>query len=318
MLTPTDIHLLVGVFSKLTTPDNVDIVLGEMVYDEAAQRKRDIDITIRYKNEEGEEVSFVGLQVKDHGRKLGSPEVEQLCLHFKDSRSIKKGGIVSASGYSKPAIKKAAYHQIDLYEFRDWDHSFQDLPHVRFNEDFKLTEVRNVFIKPPDVNYIFDEEITKQELGEFNGKSRVQNIDGTPIPQTSIINELNNNFINKVLQYETIRTQLEKAAIGAEIPINVTLTVETPPVVILSERQVQLKQVNVQGILKKVAEQCATQFKILVKLSDPAYQVGSAISEMSNGLLVGFSTSNNDKSLRLITIPVADRLREKIHQIKIK
>lgn len=318
MLTPTDIHLIVGVFSKLTTPDNVDIVLGEMVYDTASKSKRDIDITIRYKNELGEEVSFVGLQVKDHNRKLGSHEVEQLIQHFKDSKSIKKGGIISASGFTKPAINKAEHHRIDLYKFKDWNDTFKGLSHIRFPPDFRMDEISNVFIKRPDVKYIFDEEFSEQELSEFNGKAKVMNVDGTAIPQTDNLNDLTNNFVNKIFQNESIKLKLEQANINEEIPINVTIQVEKPPVININGRHIQLKQLNINGVVKKQIIQHKAQFKILVKHNDPEYQVGAAICELSNGLLVGLSTSNNDKATKLITIPIADRLRKKIHQIKIK
>jgi hypothetical protein len=208
MLTPTDIHLLVGLFSTLTTPDNVDIVLGEMIYDEASRRKRDIDVTIRYKNDEGEEISFVGLQVKDHNRKLGSPEVEQLCLHFKDSKAIKKGGIVSASGFTTPAKNKAAYHKIDLYEFKDWEYSREYLGHVMFPKDFFVVEMSNRIIQPPHFGYITIEELTKEEQLEVTGSSLVQNVDGTPIPYVKNIQELLYAVINKMMQKDIFNKKL--------------------------------------------------------------------------------------------------------------
>lgn len=318
MLTPTDIHLMVGVFSKLTTPENVDIILGDMVHDIASKTKRDIDITISYKNDLGEEISFVGLQVKDHNRKLGSPEVEQLILHFKDSDSIKKGGIVSASGFTKPAINKAKHHDIDLYEFRDWEHLSNDLPHIQFPESFNFNEESNSFITNPDVQYIIDEELSEVEIADFTGEANVMNLDGTQIPKTKNINDLNNNFINQALQNEIIKLQLEKAKSEEETPINVTLNVETPPVVILNGRSVPLKLLNIRGVMKKHIKSTKAQFKILVKLDDPGYQVGAAITVMSNGSLLGLSTSLNDKSIKLIVIAIADRLLKKIHQIKIK
>ncbi len=319
MLTPIDVHILVGIFSKLTTPDNVDIILGDMVFDDAAKRKRDIDVTIKYRNDSGNEISFVGIQVKDHTRKLGSPEIEQLCLHFKDSSPIKKGGIVSASGFTKPGINKAAAHGIELYEFKDWDHSFKDLPHIRFPENFTLDEITNVFVGKPDVTYLLEkEELTEEEASAFNGNSKVMNQDGTPIPRTRVLSDLNNNFINKSLQHDIISSQLEKAEIGEETPINVTVNIENPPIVVLKDRQIMLQKVNIRGVMIKQVTSRKTHFKILVKLNDPKYQVGAALTELSNGLLMGLSTSNSDKSVKLITVPIADRLRNKIHEIKIK
>ena len=318
MLTPTDVHLIVGVLSKLETPDNVDIVLGEMVYDEASQRKRDIDITIRYKDELGEEVSFVGIQVKDHGRKLGSPEVEQLCQHFKDSKSIRKGGIVSSSGFTKPAINKAAYHKIDLYEFRDWNHSLRELPNVKFDRDFKFKEVTNVFTSKPNVTYIINESLTEDEIANFNGNTQVENSDGTTISKTNNLSYLNNNLINNALISESISEQLNEANVGDFTLIDVVLNIEKPPVAIIKDRKIVLRQAHITGQMQKVQTEIETKFKILTKLNDPNYQIGSAISELTSGQLIGFTTTKNDKSIKLVTIPIADRLRQKIHQLKIK
>ncbi|MFZ4799200.1 MAG: restriction endonuclease [Bacteroidia bacterium] len=318
MLTPTDIHLIVGLFSKITTPNDVDIVLGEMVYDFASKSKRDIDVTIKYKNEKGEEISFVGLQVKDHNRKLGSPEVEQLCLHFKDSKSIKKGGIISASGFTKPAINKAAHHKIDLYEFRNWDHTFKDLSHVQFCDNFYLNEISNDFIEGPHFKYTIDEILSESESAKFNEEALVLDNDGTQIPNIENLKALNKYHINQIFQNETFKLKLQAAQIDEKIPIDADFNLLKPPIVVLMGRQIHLKQCNIRGILEKHNNACKTEFKILVKLDDPEFQVGAAISIISNGSLIGFSTSNFDKSIQLITIPIADRLLKKIHQMKIK
>ena len=46
MLTPTDTHYLVGLLSQLTHPDNVEVELGSMVYDQTTKSLRDVDVTI--------------------------------------------------------------------------------------------------------------------------------------------------------------------------------------------------------------------------------------------------------------------------------
>lgn len=318
MLTPIDIHLLVGLLSKLTTSENVDIVLGEMVYDEAAQKKRDIDVTIRYKNDSGEEVSFVGLQVKDHNRKLGSPEVEQLCMHFKDTPSLKRGGIVSSSGYTEPAIRKAAFHQIDLYELQDWESSGQNLKHIQFDSNFKFHEVTNIFTEKPNVKYIFSQLLSPEEVAAFDHNAKVSNKDGTAIPDTPTLGNLNNNLINQVLQHQPVCQSLEEAAVDGLTPINVDLIIENPVRVLLADKWVELNRAHITGTMKKVQSTRETQFKVLVKLGDPEFQSGCAITETSSGLLMGLSTTQQDKALKLIWIPVADRLKQKIQQLKIK
>jgi hypothetical protein len=317
MLTPIDVHLLVGLLSKLTTPDNVDIVLGQMVYDEAAQKKRDIDITIRYKDDAGQEVSFVGLQVKDHHRKLGSPDVEQLCMHFKDTPSLKRGGIVSSSGYTKPAIRKAAFHKIDLYELQDWERG-QNLRHIQFDPTFKFHEVTNIFTEKPNVKYILTQMLSSEEVAAFDHNAKVLNKDGTDIPDTPTLGNLNNNLINKTLQYEPVLRTLESAEIDGLTPINVDLTIENPVMVQLGNKWVELNRAQITGTMKKVQSVRQTQFKVLVKLDDPEYQSGCAITETSSGVLMGLSTTQQDRALKLVWIPVADRLKQKIYELKIK
>lgn len=46
MLTHTDVHLLVGVLSSITSPDDVEVELGSRVADEASRTARDVDVTI--------------------------------------------------------------------------------------------------------------------------------------------------------------------------------------------------------------------------------------------------------------------------------
>jgi hypothetical protein len=162
------------------------------------------------------------------------------------------------------------------------------------------------------------EILTTEEVGEFKSDTPVENPDGTPIPNTAIVGELSNNLINQALQHEMIVSKLETANVGDLTPIDVILNIAKPPVAKLREKRVELNQVHITGQMQKIQKELVTKFKILVKLNDSNHQVGSAISELSNGLLLGFSTSNYDRSVKLVTVPISDRLRTKIHQMKIK
>src|ERR1044071_303265 len=107
MLTPTDVHYLVGFLSQAAGPDNVEIELGDFVYDAATKTQRDVDVTITTRNNDGAREAFVGLEVKAHKRRLNSGHVEQLIQKLRDMPDITSKAIVSASGYTKPAIRKA-------------------------------------------------------------------------------------------------------------------------------------------------------------------------------------------------------------------
>jgi hypothetical protein len=99
MLTPTDIHFLVGLLTLISRPEGVELELGSMVFDAAAEKDRDVDVTVRAVGDDGAVSVFEGLEVKDHTRPLDVTHVEQLCTKLRDMPAIKDRGIVSASGY---------------------------------------------------------------------------------------------------------------------------------------------------------------------------------------------------------------------------
>jgi hypothetical protein len=53
VLSPTDVHYLVGLLTKISSPESVNIILGDMVHDNIADKDRDVDITVTYKDTNG-------------------------------------------------------------------------------------------------------------------------------------------------------------------------------------------------------------------------------------------------------------------------
>ena len=49
MFTPMVVQYLVGLCCLNHDPTAVEIILGDMVYDEAAQKPRDVDVTVSFK-----------------------------------------------------------------------------------------------------------------------------------------------------------------------------------------------------------------------------------------------------------------------------
>jgi hypothetical protein len=62
VLNPIDIHYIVGFLSQAAGPDNVEIELGDFLYDEATKTERDVDVTITTRNCDGSRLSLVGLE----------------------------------------------------------------------------------------------------------------------------------------------------------------------------------------------------------------------------------------------------------------
>ncbi|MFA6529012.1 MAG: hypothetical protein WCT46_05755 [Candidatus Gracilibacteria bacterium] len=121
MLTHTDIHYLVGLLTKSLGSEDIEVELGDMVYDIAGKKHRDVDVTVKQKNADGTVSMYKGIEVKDETRPLGIGTVEQLCLKLNDMPQITHKAVVSSSGYSSGAIEKATSHGMDLLEIVDWD-----------------------------------------------------------------------------------------------------------------------------------------------------------------------------------------------------
>lgn len=120
LLTHNDVHLLVGLLSQLTSPEDVEVELGTHVLDVSSGTERDVDVTITARAADGSVAAYAGIEVKDECKPLDIIAVEQLCMKLKDMPSITRRSIVSASGYTKPAKQKAAHHEVDLLTLKPW------------------------------------------------------------------------------------------------------------------------------------------------------------------------------------------------------
>jgi len=109
MLSETDIHYITGFLLYLTADgEDASVVLGEKVFDNASESNRDVDIVIATSGHHG----LIATEVKDESRPLHVGIVEGICQKFEDMPSITDRSIVSASGFSGPAVAKASAHQV--------------------------------------------------------------------------------------------------------------------------------------------------------------------------------------------------------------
>ena len=140
MLTPTDVHILTGILTVASSPDDVEIELGSYVYDAKAEKPRDVDITVTYKKPDGTSASLHGIEVKDHSRPLDVAQVEQLAAKLEDMPALSYKAIVSASAYSDPARKKALAREIHLFTLTEWREPI-GFDHVQFAPNMRIGEM---------------------------------------------------------------------------------------------------------------------------------------------------------------------------------
>lgn len=136
MLKWTDVQILVGLFGHLTSPEAVDVELGSMVYDVAGEKRRDVDVTITVRDPAGGATVVRGLEVKAEKDPLDISVVEGLIAKFRDMPSLTAPAIVSASGFTSGAKKKATFYGVRLLDLVPWTSARRVFPHLR--EDFKF------------------------------------------------------------------------------------------------------------------------------------------------------------------------------------
>ena len=120
MLTPMMVQYLVGLCCLRRNPDAVDVTVGDRVLDTAAEKRRDVDITVIVNETDGRTQVFKAYEVKREGEPLDVAVVEGLCLKLRDMPVVTDGAIVSASGFTDGAVAKARAHAVQLFEFKPW------------------------------------------------------------------------------------------------------------------------------------------------------------------------------------------------------
>ncbi len=141
MLSPADVHYLVGLLTRVSEGTDVEIQLGDLVFDSAAEKERDVDVTVTKKDAAGSVAVFKGIEVKNEGETVGClVHVEQLCIKFADKPDVTDRAIVSASGYTEAASKKARAHGVELYEIVDWKDPSQGFSITFPASGFTITE----------------------------------------------------------------------------------------------------------------------------------------------------------------------------------
>jgi hypothetical protein len=97
-----------------------------MVYDAAAEKERDVDVTVTVSEGGAPSYAFKAYEVKRESPPLDVTDVEQLCVKLLDMPSVTHRAIVSTSGYTSGAQTKAARHGVELYALRKWTRPLQE------------------------------------------------------------------------------------------------------------------------------------------------------------------------------------------------
>jgi hypothetical protein len=147
------VQYLVGLCCLQWDREAIDVTIGDMVLDTAADKERDVDITVTVVQSGELTHAFKAYEVKKESTPLDVSEVEQLCAKFSDMPTVTHRAIVSASGFTAAAQKKAEHHEVNLYVIRPWTRPLQDqFPalemHGTAEECFPMSKLLLCWVQP--------------------------------------------------------------------------------------------------------------------------------------------------------------------------
>lgn len=292
MLSETDVQYIVGFLYVVSRREDIQVMLGDKIYDEAAGKKRDVDIVIVSVGNTG----MIGVEVKDEKRPLDVIVVESICQKFADMPSITKKSIVSSSGFTAPAKKKANKHGVECLKIiRGSVPSFGtvDMSHVK-----EVTTERQVWVDGPEIilmpNMKIDNSISKLILPT------------TPVIYGSEIK--NKETINVQTLVDNIVKQIVEASnnwntILGNNPVYLDIQIGDKPTILINNNlKIEVTEARVLGAIKLFKE--IIPLKNSCYLEDPFGNpfAGAIIFEL-DGDLIGLSVSIFNQELRSFSIP---------------
>jgi hypothetical protein len=174
-------------------PEEVELELGSMVFDAAAEEHRDVDVTVRVVGDDGRVSVFEGIEVKDHTRPLDVGHVEQLCAKLYDMPAITDRGIVSASGYTEGAINKARHNGVTLYSLIEWTARVETAT-VTLIPNFEYVESGYRWVEGPHILFSPSIELPDSLVQQLGLETPVFDKSGLPLAAPSTYKGLANRL----------------------------------------------------------------------------------------------------------------------------
>ena len=278
-----------------------------MVTDIAAEKQRDVDITV-IKRSEGRIECFKGIEVKAEARPLDVVHVEQLYAKLNDMPELTDRAIVSASGYSDSARRKAERHGVELLRLDEWDPDHQRLG-TAIPKDMVF---QNRSLNLNHANIIFDVDWEGRQPARVREVSRVTDASGTQIPGVPNIKALAQSARAQVGEDYRKQPTVEQVPDGNTIPVDYTLTFEQRFRVWAGGRSGLIRGARLTARAVWTTDALEPHFKILLRDSDASLFVGCVVTELPDGSLIGIAIQETLAPLTYFRVPVSDRNRTKI------
>ena len=256
-----------------------------------------------------ERTYVAGIEVKDEAKPLDVKAVEALCMKLGDMPSITRRAIVSASGFTAPARRKARHHRVELMALRPWTQlNTAPLPHLasKFSATAEMRGVR--WADVPRVCIITDPELTFDRIPE---DAIAVLSDGRTIGLELSAVTVRDGELDRLIatdEFKTLKTG-ELKHVALRVNAKPRLELRFPG------RSVTLVSITIEGDVTVRVTQEPLPLKVLVNEQDGTPQVAYAVCLHPQGHLVGFAFMAMDQDPHLLQIAVSDRNRSTLTRL---
>ncbi len=248
--------------------------------------------------------AFHGIEAEEHARPLDAADVEQLCAKFKDRPGPTSHAIVSASGYTKPAIRSARHHAVVPWSFEPLADPSHGIDQVRWFES----------VGQPKVTF---RRVDRRECNYLDGNLPVRLHDGSENASLRTVTDwaahVVASAINRIIDGEEFQPRLSQFTDGhVDTFGSVAVTFDQPLLFGPPENSFAIDAALVTGAIACRTSTTKLDFRILVEEGDDVPFAGCGIAVLPKGNLVALSTTHVTKTVNVLNVPLTERLKRQI------
>lgn len=338
LMTPMLVQYVVGLCCLRHNPNAVDVTVGDLVLDSAAKKRRDVDVTVTTKEEDGSVSAFKAYEVKREGDPLDVITVEQLCIKLRDMHEVTHPAIVSSSNYTDGAINKAITHKVALYVMKPWTEpiasQFPDFPNAGRPEDF-WEAVQSALLYWIDTRFDFLVPSARQAKFPLDNTTRIFTAKGTIHKKFPDLDHLQNDLL---MRSTTMLCPLEPAQtilrtfprhrilsdgefdVGPAWPHTHTIQITNDKVFLMREGTLHaIHSVTINGSLQWRIKKRIPQFYIMESVPDEKVFAGATIADFGSddGKMFAFIFPPESRDIGVHIFQLSEKHRHIIKGLKI-
>jgi len=291
-LSDTDIHYLAGYLYVASGENLVSVTLGEKIYDASADEERDVDIAVISAGT----IGVLAAEVKDHARSLDVTVVEQLCQKLRDMPSVTRRAIVSSSGFTAPALRKAASHDVQCLRLVEGP-----IPQLAYGIDLsQLTELtvgNTGWREDPHVTVGPTVVLTPEEKRAVGPNTRVRLFDGSHITLKELCDRIARQFDPGAVEFDD----------ADRISIDDTRPLDHPVRLEVGARSVEALDARIVGVVHRTTSILPLHAAYYLADDSGIPFAAAALFELDRALFA-VTVGGDGNTLRLFQIPADVRV----------